>query len=80
MGKGSAQSLRGMGARVIVTEIDPINALQAAMEGYQVTTSKTRSALGDIYVTCTGNVDIITLEHMQQHEGPGDRLQHRPLR
>jgi adenosylhomocysteinase len=65
VGKGSAQSLRGMGARVIVTEIDPINALQAAMEGYQVTTVEDTLGLGDIYVTCTGNVDILTLEHMK---------------
>jgi len=65
VGKGSAQSLRGMGARVIVTEIDPINALQAAMEGYQVTTIEETLGLGDIYVTTTGNVDIITLEHMK---------------
>ncbi|MDR3762844.1 MAG: adenosylhomocysteinase [Acidobacteriota bacterium] len=66
VGKGSAQSLRGIGARVIVTEIDPINALQAAMEGYQVTTIEDTLGLGDIYVTTTGNVDIITLEHMQK--------------
>ena len=66
VGKGSAHSLRGMGARVIVTEIDPINALQAAMEGFQVTTVEETLGTGDIYVTCTGNVDIITLEHMQQ--------------
>ncbi len=66
VGKGSAHSLRGMGARVIVTEIDPINALQAAMEGYEVTTIEETLGRGDIYVTCTGNVDIITLEHMQQ--------------
>lgn len=65
VGKGSAQSLRGMGARVVVTEIDPINALQAAMEGYQVTTVEDTLGLGDIYVTCTGNVDILTLEHMK---------------
>ena len=64
VGKGSAQSLRGMGARVIVTEIDPINALQAAMEGYEVTTIEDTLGRGDIYVTCTGNVDIITFEHM----------------
>ena len=64
VGKGSAHSLRGMGARVIVTEIDPINALQAAMEGFQVTTVEETLGIGDIYVTCTGNVDIITLEHM----------------
>ncbi|MBM3786209.1 MAG: adenosylhomocysteinase [Acidobacteria bacterium] len=65
VGKGSAQSLRAMGSRVIVTEIDPINALQAAMAGYQVTTIEETLGLGDIYVTTTGNVDIITLEHMQ---------------
>ncbi len=66
VGKGSAQSLRGLGARVIVTEIDPINALQAAVEGYQVTTLEDTLGTADIYVTCTGNVDIITLEHMEQ--------------
>jgi adenosylhomocysteinase len=66
VGKGSAASLRGLGARVIVTEIDPINALQAAMEGYEVTTIEDTLGRGDIYVTCTGNVDIITLEHMKR--------------
>src|ERR1700726_3989591 len=66
VGKGSAASLRGLGARVIVTEIDPINALQAAMEGYEVTTLEETLGRGDIYVTCTGNVDIITVEHMRQ--------------
>ncbi len=66
VGKGSAHSLRGMGARVIVTEIDPINALQAAMEGFEVTTIEDTLGRGDIYVTCTGNCEIITLEHMQQ--------------
>ena len=65
VGKGSAHSLRGLGARVIVTEIDPINALQAAMEGFQVTTVEDTLGLGDIYVTTTGNKDIITLEHMR---------------
>jgi adenosylhomocysteinase len=65
VGKGSAASLRGMGARVIVTEVDPINALQAAMEGYEVTTLEDTLGRGDIYVTCTGNLDIITLEHMK---------------
>jgi adenosylhomocysteinase len=65
VGKGSAQSLRGLGARVIITEIDPINALQAAMEGYEVTTVEDTLGRGDIYVTTTGNVDIITLEHMR---------------
>jgi adenosylhomocysteinase len=65
VGKGCAHSLRGMGARVIVTEIDPINALQAAMEGFEVTTIEDTLGRGDIYVTCTGSVDIITLEHMK---------------
>jgi adenosylhomocysteinase len=65
VGKGSSHSLRGMGARVIVTEVDPINALQAAMEGFEVTTIEDTLGRGDIYVTCTGNVDIITLEHMK---------------
>jgi len=66
VGKGSAHSLRGMGARVVVTEIDPINALQAAMEGFEVTTIEDTLGRGDIYVTCTGNCDIITLEHMSK--------------
>ncbi len=64
VGKGSAHSLRGFGARVIVTEIDPINALQAAMEGFEVKTVEDTLGEADIYVTCTGNRDVITLEHM----------------
>ncbi len=64
VGKGSAHSLRGFGARVIVTEIDPINALQAAMEGFEVTTIEETLGRGDIYVTTTGNRDVITLDHM----------------
>ena len=64
VGKGSAHRLRGFGARVIVTEIDPINALQAAMEGFQVTTVEDTLGEADIYVTTTGNCDVITLEHM----------------
>jgi adenosylhomocysteinase len=64
VGKGCAHSLRGFGARVIVTEIDPINALQAAMEGFEVTTIEDTLGEGDIYVTTTGNCDVITLEHM----------------
>jgi adenosylhomocysteinase len=64
VGKGCAQSLRGQGARVIITEVDPINALQAAMEGYQVTTIEDTLGWGDIYVSTTGNIDVITLEHM----------------
>ena len=66
VGKGCAQSLRGQGARVVITEIDPINALQAAMEGYEVTTIEETLGRGDIYVSTTGNVDIITLEHMER--------------
>jgi len=64
VGKGCAQSLRGQGARVIITEIDPINALQAAMEGYEVTTLEETLGRGDIYVTTTGNCDVITVEDM----------------
>ena len=66
VGKGCAQSLRGQGARVVITEIDPINALQAAMEGYEVTTIEETLGRGDIYITATGNIDILTLQHMQQ--------------
>ncbi len=66
VGKGSAFSLKGFGARVIVTEIDPINALQAAMEGFEVNTIESTLGTADIYVTTTGNKDIITLEHMQK--------------
>jgi adenosylhomocysteinase len=64
VGKGSAASLRGQGARVIVTEIDPINALQALMEGYEVRTLEEVVETGDIFITTTGNKDIITAEHM----------------
>ena len=66
VGKGSAHSLRGFGARVIVTEVDPINALQAAMEGFEVNTVESTLGTADIYVTTTGNRDVITLEHIQQ--------------
>ena len=66
VGKGSAHSLRGFGARVIVTEIDPINALQAAMEGFEVNTVESTLGKADIYVTTTGNCDVITLEHMKR--------------
>jgi adenosylhomocysteinase len=65
VGKGSAHSLKGFGCRVIVTEIDPINALQAAMEGFEVNTIESTLGVADIYVTTTGNLDIITLEHMR---------------
>jgi adenosylhomocysteinase len=66
VGKGSAESLRSQGARVLVTEIDPICALQAAMQGYQVTTMEDAAAQGDIFVTATGNVDVITIDHMHK--------------
>jgi adenosylhomocysteinase len=65
VGKGCAQSLRGQGARVQVTEIDPINALQAAMEGYQVVRLEDVVSTADIFITATGNVDIVTVEHMK---------------
>jgi adenosylhomocysteinase len=65
VGKGSAASLRSQGARVMVTEIDPICALQAAMEGYQVVTMEEAAPVGDIFVTATGNVDVITIDHMR---------------
>ena len=65
VGKGSAESLRGQGARVIVTEIDPICALQAAMDGYQVTTLEDALPVADFVITATGNRDIVTVEHMQ---------------
>lgn len=66
VGKGCATALKNQGARVLITEIDPINALQAAMEGYAVTTMDKACAQGDIFVTATGNVDVITFKHMQQ--------------
>ena len=65
VGKGSAASLKGQGARVMITAIDPICALQAAMEGYQVVTMEEAAPIGDIFVTATGNVDVITLDHMR---------------
>ncbi|HEY8375460.1 MAG TPA: adenosylhomocysteinase, partial [Nannocystis sp.] len=66
VGKGCADSLRGQGARVMVTEIDPICALQAAMEGFQVVTMDEAAPIGDIFVTATGCCDVITLEHMRR--------------
>jgi adenosylhomocysteinase len=66
VGKGSAESLRSQGARVMVTEVDPICALQAAMQGYQVTTMEAAAPIGDIFVTATGNIDVVTLDHMRQ--------------
>ena len=66
VGKGSAASLKGAGARVCVTEVDPINALQAAMEGYEVATMDDACEFGDIFVTATGNTDVITIDHMRK--------------
>jgi adenosylhomocysteinase len=66
VGKGSAASLRSQGARVMVTEVDPICALQAAMEGYQVVTLEDAAPLADIFVTATGNLDVITMDHMRK--------------
>ncbi len=66
VGKGCAQALQGQGARVIVTEVDPICALQAAMEGFEVTTVENTLGRADIYVTATGNIDVITVEHMKK--------------
>jgi len=66
VGKGSAESLRSQGARVMVTEIDPICALQASMEGYEVVTMEDAAPVGDIFVTATGNKDVITLDHMRE--------------
>ena len=64
VGKGCAQALKGQGCRVVVTEIDPICALQAAMEGYQVTTIEEVVATADIFITATGNKNVLTVEHM----------------
>ena len=80
VGKGSAQALRALSAQVWVTEIDPICALQAAMEGYRVVTMDYAADKADIFVTATGNYHVITHDHMARDEEPGHRLQHRPLR
>ena len=80
VGKGCAQALRGQGCRVIVTEIDPICALQAAMEGYQVTTIDEVVDKADIFITATGNHNIITRRSHEADEGQGHRRQYRPLR
>ena len=66
VGKGSAESLRSQGARVVVTEIDPICALQAAMQGYEVRTMDEVAPVGDIFVTATGNIDVITIDHLRR--------------
>ena len=80
VGKGCAEALRGQGCRVVVTEIDPICALQAAMQGYEVKTMDDVVGTADIFVTTTGNFDIITADAHVEDEGQGDRVQHRSLR
>ena len=80
VGKGSAESLRGQGARVIVTEVDPICALQAAMDGYQVARLEDVVETADIFITTTGCYDVITADAHGGDEEQGDRRQHRPLR
>ena len=80
VGKGCAESLRGQGARVVVTEIDPICALQAAMDGYQVARIEDVVSSADIFVTATGCRDVIIVGAHGGDEAPGDRRQHRPLR
>ena len=80
VGKGCAHSMRSYGARVIVTEIDPINALQAAMEGFEVTTMEEAASQGNIFVTTTGCCDIIRARAHPADEERRDHLQHRPLR
>ena len=80
VGKGCAQALRALSAQVWITEIDPICALQAAMEGYRVVTMDDACDKADIFVTATGNVDVITLDAHEDDEEQRDRVQHRPLR
>jgi hypothetical protein len=80
VGKGCCQALKGQGCRVIVTEIDPINALQAAMEGYQVTTLEELIETADIFITATGNKNVITLDDMKRMKDKAIVAQHRPLR
>ena len=80
VGKGCAQSLRGQGARVVITEIDPICALQAAMEGYEVTTLDDVVDTADLFVTTTGNMNVITRRAHGADEAQRDRRQHRALR
>jgi adenosylhomocysteinase len=80
VGKGCAESLRGQGARVLVTEIDPICALQAAMDGYQVVTLEDVVETADIFITATGNKRHHHGRPHEPDEAPGDRGQHRPLR
>ena len=79
VGKGCAQSMRGFGAQVLVTEVDPINALQAAMEGYEVITMDEAASIGDIFVTATGCCDVITGEHMEKMKDAAIVCKHRTL-
>ena len=80
VGKGCARSMRGYGSRVLVTEIDPICALQAAMEGFEVVTMEDAAALGDIFVAATGNYHVITGAHMEQMKNEAIILQYRSFR
>ena len=80
VGKGSAASLRQAGCRVMVSEVDPICALQAAMDGYEVSTIEDAAPRADIFVTATGNKDVITIDAYARDEGPRHRLQYRPFR
>ena len=80
VGKGSSSSLRNAGCRVMVSEVDPICALQAAMEGFEVTTMDDAASRADIFVTTTGNVDVITIEHMRKMKRPRNCLQYRAFR
>ena len=79
-GKGVALRARGLGRQVIVTEVDPIRALEAAMDGFAVMPMAEAAAVGDIFITVTGNKHIIRSEHFAGDEGRRDRLQQRPLR
>ena len=79
VGKGCAQSLAGQKCRVVVTEVDPICALQACMDGYEVVTLEDVISTADIFVTATGNFNVIRADDMAKDEGQGHRRQHRPL-
>ena len=80
VGRGVASRAKGMGAHVIVTEVDPMRALEAAMDGFEVLPMAKAAEIGDIFCTATGDKGVITAEHMQADEGRLDPLEHRPLR
>ena len=79
-GKGVASRARGMGAKVIVTEVDPVRAFEAAMDGFEVMTMKEAARVGDLFITLTGDMHVIAEEHLKAHEGWRGGLQLRPLR